>query len=238
MGDIGACLWAINERLGAEHRAEADLFAAVRSMLTAEIGENQAHDDGFPVKPQRILHDLRAEMGDEDIVISDVGAHKMWAARQYPAFAPNTCIISNGFCSMAMSLPGSIAAKLTHPDRRVVALQGDGGFLMNVQELATAVQYGVAAVQLVWEDSAYGLIEWKQMAGYGRTSHTSFVNPDLVALGRAFGAHARRVGSAAELRPALAEAFAAEDLPSVIVVPVDYSENMLLTRRLGEMLAR
>ncbi|HEX2062894.1 MAG TPA: acetolactate synthase large subunit [Acidimicrobiales bacterium] len=237
VGDIAACLWAINEQLEDQHRKDdVKAFAKVREQLSYELLEEACEDDAFPMKPQRILHDLRLEMGDEDIVVCDVGAHKMWTARHYPTYAPNTCIISNGFCSMAIALPGSVATKLVHSERKVVGLQGDGGFLMNVQELATAVQYNVPAVQLVWEDSEYGLIRWKQVVEFGKHSHTEFVNPDLVSLGQAFGAHAERVGGADELRPALRRAFSVADRPSVIVVPVDYGENMKLTKRLGEML--
>jgi len=239
VGDIAACLWAINEGLGDAHRkADVKLFGEVRNRLEFELTEENCEDDGFPMKPQRILHDVRLEMRDHDILISDVGAHKMWTARQYPAYEPNTCIISNGFCSMAIALPGSIAAKLVHPDRRVLALQGDGGFMMNLQELGTAVEHGVAAVQLIWEDSGFGLIAWKQSVNLGRTSHTEFRNPDLVALAEAFGAHAERVTEPDGLRPALRRAFEVSDRPSVIVVPVDYRENLKLTERLGQVLAR
>lgn len=239
VGDIAAALWAINERLGDEHRkADVPLYANVREKLVHELTVESADDDGFPMKPQRILHDLRQELDDHDIVISDVGAHKMWTARHYPTYEPNTCIISNGFCSMAGSLPGSIAAKLVCPDRRVVALQGDGGFMMNVQELATAAMYEVPAVQLVWEDGGYGLIEWKQTLGFGRSSHTKFRNPDFVQLGEAFGCFTRRIEAADELRPALREAFAQTDRPSLIIVPVDYRENLELSERCGAILPR
>ncbi len=239
VGDIAAALWAINERLGDEHRkADVPLYADVRRRLVQELTVESAEDDGFPMKPQRILHDLRQEMDDHDIVISDVGAHKMWTARHYPAYEPNTCIISNGFCSMAGSLPGSIAAKLVHPDRRVVALQGDGGFMMNVQELATAAMYDVPAVQLVWEDGGYGLIEWKQTLGFGKSSHTKFQNPDFVQLGEAFGCFTRRIEAADDLRPTLREAFAQTDRPSLIIVPVDYRENLELSERCGAILPR
>lgn len=239
VGDIAAALWAINERLGDEHRkADVALYADVREKLLYELTVESADDDGFPMKPQRILHDLRQEMDDHDIVISDVGAHKMWTARHYPTYEPNTCIISNGFCSMAGSLPGSIAAKLVYPDRRVVALQGDGGFMMNVQELATAAMYDVPAVQLVWEDGGYGLIEWKQTLGFGTSSHTKFQNPDFVQLGEAFGCFTRRIEAADDLRPTLREAFAQTDRPSLIIVPVDYRENLELSERCGAILPR
>ncbi|CAN5861953.1 acetolactate synthase large subunit [soil metagenome] len=238
VGDIAACLWAINERVTDAHRKPGvELFSKVREQLDVELLEESCEDGSFPMKPQRILHDVCLELADEDILISDVGAHKMWTARQYPTYAPNTCIISNGFCSMAIALPGSIAAKLVHPERRVLALQGDAGFMMNVQELATAVEQRVAAVQLIWEDSGFGLIEWKQMVNLGRSSHTRFRNPDLVALGEAFGAHAERVTEPDGLRPALRRAFDVADRPSVVVVPVDYRENLKLTERLGGVLA-
>ena len=238
VGDIAAALWAITEGLTDAHRGkDAAAFAEVRETLTKELVEDHALDPGFPMKPQRIIHDLREEMGDTDILLSDVGAHKMWVARHYRSFAPNSVIISNGFCSMGIALPGAIGAKLVHPDRNVVGLAGDGGFLMNLQELATAAQYGVATVNLIWEDSGYGLIAWKQAAQFGATSHTDFVNPDLLAVSKAFGCHAVRIESSDQLRPALKEAFAVTDRPSVIIVPVDYSENLALTKRLGGLLA-
>lgn len=236
VGDVAAALWAMNERLGSEHKTSGSDFAQVREMLTQELVHEYADDPGFPMKPQRILSDLRREMGPEDILISDVGAHKMWVARHYPTYAPNSCIISNGFCSMGIALPGAIGAKLVHPERHVVGLCGDGGFMMNVQELATAVQYKVPAILLVWEDSEYGLVKWKQEAIYGKHSYVRFTNPDLVDLSRSFGCFAKRVSSPEELRPILREAFEVRDCPSVIVVPVDYAENMRLTQRLGELL--
>jgi len=238
VGDIAACLWAINERLDDQHRkGDIAAFRKVRERLTKELTEDHCTDDGFPMKPQRILHDIRLELRDHDVLISDVGAHKMWTARQYVTYEPNTCIISNGFCSMAIALPGSIGAKLACPERRVVGLQGDGGFMMNVQELATAVQYELSVVQVVWEDNEYGLIRWKQELGHGVHSHTEFRNPDLVKLATAFGAWAKRVNKPGELRPALRKAFSFTDRPSVIVVPVDYSENLKLSKRLGGMSA-
>ena len=236
VGDLAGALALINQGLGDAQRVEPGQFADVRETLHQELELEYAEDPGFPVKPQRILADLRKEMRDDDVLISDVGAHKMWVARHYPTYTPNSCIISNGFCSMAIALPGAIATKLVHPARNVVGLCGDGGFLMNVQELATAAQYKIAPVILVWEDSEYGLIKWKQEDQFGRHSHVSFKNPDLVALSRAFGCHAKKLVAADDLRGALREAFAIDDRPSVIIVPVDYDENMKLTRRLGELL--
>ena len=187
--------------------------------------------DGHPLPPQRVLHDIRAAMGAEDILISDVGAHKMWAARLYPCLEPNTCIISNGFASMGIALPGAIGAKLLFPERRVLALNGDGGFLMNSQEMETAVRVGANIVVLVWRDETFGLIKWKQLSQFGRTSHIDFGNPDFVQYARSFGWAADRVDEASELAPALEAAFNA-GRPALIDVPVDASENLKLTERL------
>ncbi len=236
VGDVAGALALINQGLGDAQRKEPHQFADVRETLHRELELEYADDEGFPVKPQRILADLRKEMRDDDVLISDVGAHKMWVARHYPTYTPNSCVISNGFCSMAIALPGAIATKMVHPERNVVGLCGDGGFLMNVQELATAAQYKVAPVILVWEDGEYGLIKWKQQDQFGKSSHISFRNPDLVELSRAFGCHAQKLKAGDDLRGALREAFAIDDRPSVIIVPVDYDENMKLTRRLGELL--
>lgn len=243
VGDVAATLWAINEGLTeAHHFPDFDGHARARRNLTEEINDAGAAAEretgDFPMKPQRILADLRAEMDDEDILISDVGAHKMWIARHYPTYAPNTCIISNGFCSMGIAVPGSVSASLVAGDRRVVGISGDGGFLMHGAELATATRLGVAPVNLVWEDNDYGLISWKQEVEFGRHFGTEFKTPDLVKISEGLGCHARRLGGADELRPALKEAFDRRDKPSVIVVPVDYSENVKLTKRLGQLIAR
>jgi acetolactate synthase I/II/III large subunit len=166
--------------------------------------------------------------------VSDVGAHKLWLARMFPCEFPNTCIISNGFASMGIGLPGAIAAKLAFPERRVVTVTGDGGFLMNVQELETAVREHVPIVILVWRDNGYGVIRWNQMVRFGRTNLVDFGNPDLVALAESFGAVGLRVSEASELRPCLTEAFESTR-PVVIDCPVDYSENIKLTERLNAL---
>jgi acetolactate synthase-1/2/3 large subunit len=155
----------------------------------------------------------------------------MWMARMFPSELPNTCIISNGYAAMGIGLPGAIAAKLAYPDRRVVRVTGDGGFLMNVQELETAVREHVAIVVLVWRDNGYGVIRWNQQRLFGRTGLVDFGNPDLVELAQSFGAEGMRVTAPSELRPCLIEAFE-YDRPVVIDCPVDYSENMKLTERL------
>lgn len=208
-------------------------FAVLRQYILEQIEEGST-DDTFPIKPQRILRELRGVMGREDILISDVGTHKLWVARTFPAYEPNTVLISNGFAAMGFALPAAIAAKLAHPERRVVAVCGDGGFLMNVQELETAHRLGVALVCVIFRDGGYNLIEWKQQKQMGRTAGVRFGNPDFVALAQAFGARGVSVGSARELRPALTEALAHRG-PSIVDVPVDYGENARLTERLGNL---
>jgi acetolactate synthase-1/2/3 large subunit len=208
-------------------------FLTLRRFILEQLEEGST-DDTFPLKPQRILRDLRAQMGRDDILISDVGSHKLWIARTYPAYEPNTVLISNGFAAMGFALPAAISAKLVHPERKVVAVSGDGGFLMNCQELETAQRLGLAIVNVIFRDGGYNLIQWKQQTHLGRESGVTFGNPDFVELARAFGAKGYRVESARQLGPILAEALAHTG-PSIVDVPVDYRENAKLTARLGQL---
>jgi acetolactate synthase I/II/III large subunit len=173
-------------------------------------------------------------MGEEDIVLCDTGVAKMWMSRLYPTYRPNTCLVSNGLATMAFALPGAIAAKLVHPERRVVAAVGDGAFLMSVAELETAIREHVHFVVLVWVDGGYGLIRWKEEIQLGRTAAVSFGNPDFVRLAESFGAKGYEIGAAAELLPTLEKALSDETV-SVIACPVDYSENARLIERLGAL---
>jgi acetolactate synthase-1/2/3 large subunit len=210
----------------------------LRPLRDALIEEMRLHskDRAFPVKPQKIIWDLRTAMALEDIVICDVGAHKMWMARMFRCEHPNTCIISNGFASMGIAVPGAIAAKLAYPERSVVAVTGDAGFMMNSQEIETAMRLKTPIVILIWNDSGYGLIEWKQMNCFGRKSHVDFNNPDFVQYAQSFGAKGYRISHSDELLTVLRQALA-DNTVSIIDCPVDYSENLRLTEKLGEMIA-
>ena len=240
IGDIRTALSALTAGLTAAHTDRTDNYtetmSGVRQTMKGELAEHN-EDDGFPMKPQRILSDLRSVMRADDILISDVGAHKMWVARQYPAYEPATCVISNGFCSMSGAMPGAMAAKRVYPDRKVVALCGDGGFMMNVQDMITAVRYHMPITVLLWVDEQYGLIKWKQEAAFGKYSHIDLVNPDFVKLADSFGWQSIEVKAAGELIPALDKAFKETAKPTLVIVPVDYDENMKLTKRLGEIIA-
>lgn len=232
-GVIGNIAESLNSIAELATPQETFAASALRQTIVEELG-NHANDESFPLKPQKILADLRKVLEPDDIVVSDVGAHKMWVARMYPAERPNTCIISNGFASMGIGLPGAIAAKICHPERTAVTVTGDAGFLMNVQELETAVRIGTPIVVLIWNDSKYGLIEWHQLRHFGRPSHIDFGNPDFVKLAESFGARGYRVTAAEELEPILRRAIADGGV-AVIDCPVDYSENMKLTERLGQL---
>jgi acetolactate synthase-1/2/3 large subunit len=230
VGDITSSLDALAHR-ATPHSAKP--VSRFRQMLREEL-EQGRHDTSFPLKPQRILADLRAALADDDIVISDVGAHKLWLARLFPCLLPNTCIISNGFAAMGMAVPGAVAAKLIHPSRRVVAVTGDGGFLMNSQELETAARMETPFVVLIFNDHGYGLIRWKQMLQFSRPAFIDFKNPDVVKYAESFGANGFPIQSAAQLAPTLRAALNSNKL-SIIDCPVDASENLRLTQRLGTL---
>lgn len=232
VGDITTSLDALALRV-TPHAATRSMARPFHRMLLAEL-EQGGGDTSFPLKPQKILADLRAALADDDIVISDVGAHKVWLARLFPCYQPNTCIISNGFASMGMAVPGAVAAKLVHPDRRVVAVTGDGGFLMNSQELETAVRMKTPFVVLVFNDGGYGLIRWKQMQAFGRPAFVDFNNPDIVKYAESFGANGFSIEAADQLAPVLRAARNTNKL-TVIDCPVDASENLRLTQRLGKL---
>ena len=230
VGDIKHSLIRIGE-LATPHQGHH--MRALRKSLIEEMNHH-AEDMDYPVKPQKIIWDLRTALELEDIVICDVGAHKMWMARMFRCEYPNTCIISNGFASMGIALPGAIAAKMLYPERTVVAVTGDAGFMMNSQEIETAMRIGTPIVILIWNDNGYGLIEWKQMSTYKRASHINFGNPDFVKYAESFGARGFRVEATEQLPAILKEAISANTV-SVIDCPVDYRENMKLTEQLGNL---
>ena len=189
-------------------------------------------DDHFPMRPPRVLWDIREALGRDDILVSDVGLHKLWIGRMFPAHEPGTVLIANGLAGMGFALPTAIGAKLVHPDRNVVAVSGDGGFLMNCQELETARRLGTAVVNVIWENAQFGSIVWKQDKKFGRHFGVDFGNPDFVKLAEAFGLPAWRCSSADDFPRLLADALA-KDVPSVIVVPIDYSIDVAISETLG-----
>jgi acetolactate synthase-1/2/3 large subunit len=230
-GDIGESLDAIGEAASRLPRREREQPG---ERYVREELESGAGDDAFPLRPQRIVHDVREALGREDIVLCDTGGVKMWMARLFPTYEPNTCLISNGLATMAFSLPGAFAAKLVRPERKVLAAIGDGAFLMSAAEIETAVREKVHLVVLVWVDGGYGLIGWKQEVHLGRRAAVSFGNPDFVRFTESFGAKGYEITDASELLPTLRKALD-DDAVSVIAVPVDYTENARLVERLGAL---
>lgn len=233
LGVVGNIRHSLNRIAALTTPHEGKALRILRDSLIKEMNLHR-DDTEFPVKPQKIIWDLRTAMDLEDIVICDVGAHKMWMSRMFRCEYPNTCIISNGFASMGIAVPGAIAAKLAHPERKVVAVTGDAGFLMNSQEIETAMRLKIPIVILIWNDASYGLIEWKQQNEFGRTSHVEFTNPDFVQYAQSFGAVGVRVEQTEQLMSILKEALA-RDTVTVIDCPVDYRENLKLTETLGQL---
>ncbi len=204
-------------------------FSKIKEEVDWRI-EQFTDDKSYPIKPEKLIHDVRSVLSSEDILISDVGAHKLWIAKIFKTFNPNTCIISNGFCSMGFALPGSIGAQLACPSRKVVAMCGDGGFLMNVQELETAVRLQLPIIIVVWCDSDLGVISTKQRLELGRSVFTNFNNPDFVKLAESFGAKGYRVTSTDEFSYVLREAIKSLHTPVVIAIDIDADRNELLFR--------
>jgi acetolactate synthase-1/2/3 large subunit len=194
--------------------------------------EGARDDDHFPAQPPRALWEIRRALGREDMLISDVGLHKLWIARMFPAHEPNTVMIANGLAGMGIAVPTAIAAKLVHPERKVVTVNGDGGFLMNFQELETARRLGTATVNIVWENRQFGSIVWKQDRKFGRHFGVDFTNPDFVALGESFGLPSWRCESIDDFSEYLDRALGL-DVPSLIVLPIDYSLDVTISEELG-----
>lgn len=240
IGDLAHTITMIMERI-TEHSEQHgplnfDLSQqrATREQMSRELAAHCDDDAEGRLKPQKILWDARTVMGADDILLSDVGAHKMWIARHYQCHQPNTCLIPNGFAAMGFALPGAIAASMVYPQRRILAICGDGGFLMNVQEMETARRLGVNCTVMVWEDREYGLIAWKQDNEFGHHTELAFDNPQWMQLAQAFGWNGHNIDRSADIRPVLERALN-EPGPSLVVVPVDYRENSKLTARLGDI---
>lgn len=236
VGDLAHGLWMLNERVGRDGAPEYELSvqADVRRRMQEDFAEYAEDDTEGSIRPQKALWDVRQALGPSDILLSGVGAHKMWVARYYQCNEPNTCLIPNGFCSMGLPLPGAIAAHMVHPDRKIFAIAGDGDFLMNVQEMETARRLNADMTVMVWEDGGYGLISWKQEQEFSRHTDLAFGNPDWLDLAKSFGWKAEYVSKSSALRDAI-DAALSHAGPSLIVVPIDYRENMALTKRLGDI---
>ncbi|MEM5329046.1 acetolactate synthase large subunit [Paraburkholderia sp. JHI2823] len=230
VGDIANAVWQLKERLKPrEHAWDFARFEEIKRHFEAHLARGQ-HDERFPMYPVRLVHDVYAAMPEDGILCLDNGMYKIWFARYYRAREPNSLLLDNALASMGAGLPSAIATKIVHPARKVVAVCGDGGFMMNSQELETAVRLKLDLVVLLLRDDAFGMIRWKQenmnFPDYGMTLQ----NPDFVDYARSYGAHGHRVGAADALRP-LVEQCLAQPGVHVIDVPIDYSDNERVLNR-------
>lgn len=258
VGDLAHTLWMLNERSERDGIDESSFdhehAQGARRAMAEDLTRHAADDTEGLIRPQKAIWDARQVLGPSDILLPDVGAHKMWAARYYHCHEPNTYLISNGFCSMGFAFPGAIAAQLVHPDRRVLAICGDAGFLMNVQEMETARRLDADIAVMVWEDNDYGLISWKQRTSFGHKVDMTFGNPDWSQLAEGFGWKGHRCERSTELASPLSEPgpslvsipidyreiqcrprALSHRPPSLVSIPIDYGENDLLTERLGRI---
>jgi acetolactate synthase-1/2/3 large subunit len=229
IGDV----YHVLSRLGEEcrHVPHSGGSERLREVVMGRF-EAAKDDDQFPMQPPRALYEIRRALGRDDILVSDVGLHKLWIGRMFPAYEPNTVLIANGLAGMGFAVPAAIAAKLVHPDRNVVSVNGDGGFLMNVQELETAMRLKTPVVNVIWENQQFGSIVWKQDNKFGRHFGVDFTNPDFVKLAESFGMPAWRIGAVDEFGDRLRHALTL-DVPSLIVLPIDYSIDVAISEELG-----
>jgi acetolactate synthase I/II/III large subunit len=208
-----------------------DRASELRASITAKLDSWRKQSEGT-LKPPAILQELRETLTHDDVLVSDVGAHKIWIGRFFETYRPRTFFVSNGLASMGIAIPGGVAIKLVAPKTRVVTLSGDGGFLMSVHELETAKRENAATVNLVFRDGGLGSIRWKQLTRFGRTTGTEFGNPDMLMLAKAFGIHGFKVNAISEFQSILEEALKLNE-PSLVDIPVDYSDNPFLSQQMG-----
>ena len=232
VGDIGEALNRLLKKVKVAHDSESAKTLRCEIFKSFEEG---IHDTRFPMNPERIIYELREMMDPADILISDVGVHKLLISRQFQAYRPNTVIISNGFAAMGIALPGAIAAKLVFPERKIVTVSGDGGFLMNFQELETAVRLKLPMVNIIFRDDGYGLIQFKQEKEFGRSYGVELGNPNFVKLAESFGAIGVTIDSANAFKPALKEALHQKG-PVVIDIKVNYRETFDKLMEMGSFI--
>nr|WP_263600886.1 acetolactate synthase large subunit [Microbulbifer agarilyticus] len=237
VGDIANSLWQIKEKLEPQSHWSFTDAHRIRDALRKHIVDG-AQDASFPVKTQRLIKEVREAVPDNGIIALDNGMYKIWFARNYQAHKPNTVLLDNALATMGAGLPSAMAAKLVHPDRSVVAICGDGGFMMNSQELETAVRLQLDLVILILRDDGYGMIKWKQSQMNFHDFGLDFGNPDFVAYAESYGASGHRIEHTEDVRPTI-ERCMQEGGIHLIDIPMDYSDNdRILNREIRELSAK
>ncbi|MDG2127219.1 MAG: acetolactate synthase large subunit [Fuerstiella sp.] len=237
VGDIANSLWQIGEAITPQPHWDFSRFLRSRNAGEAHVALG-IDDDRFPIYPQRLVADVRKVMPADGIIALDNGVYKIWFARNYKAYEPNTVLLDNALATMGAGLPSAMAARLVYPDRRITAICGDGGFMMNSQELETAVRLGMQLVVVILRDDAYGMIKWKQAHMNLKPFGLDYGNPDFVKYAESYGAHGHRVKSAATLLSTLEQCHESPGV-HVIDVPIDYSENdQILNREIQRLSSR
>ncbi|MEP1765981.1 MAG: acetolactate synthase large subunit [Sulfitobacter sp.] len=223
VGDLAASVKKLQAALGESLEVDLSYFKTIKAEVEKHLAEG-VDDPRFPITPQRFVADTRKAMGDKDIIALDNGIYKIWYARNYKAYEPNTVLLDNALATMGAGLPSAMAAAFLYPDRRVMAICGDGGFMMNSQEIETAIRMKLNLVVMVLNDSSYGMIRWKQSAAGFEDWGLEFGNPDFVKYAESYGATGHRITAADDLVPTIENAFTAGGV-HLIDLPVDYSEN-------------
>ncbi|MCZ6766338.1 MAG: acetolactate synthase large subunit [bacterium] len=223
VGDIANTIWQLSERIHVQENWDFSYFMKVREYVEEHTQEG-ADDPRFPIYPQRLVADVRRAMPSDGIIALDNGVYKIWFARNYKAYEPNTVLLDNALATMGAGLPSAMVAQVVHPERRVMAICGDGGFMMNSQELETAVRYGMDLVVMIIRDDAYGMIKWKQAQMGFECFGLDLKNPDFVKYAEAYGAHGHRIERTEDLLPLLEDCYLGKGV-HVVDVPVDYSDN-------------
>lgn len=233
VGDIGNAMWKIKEAIAVQPHWDFSYFLKVKKDLDEHL-ERDSKSNAFPLIPQRIVQDVRAAMPDDGIITLDNGMYKIWFARHYKAYGQNTILLDNALATMGAGLPSAMAAHMVYPERNVITIAGDGGFMMNSQELETAVRLNMNLVILILNDSGYGMIKWKQAAMGHENFGLEFGNPDFVKYAESYGAEGYCIQSAEELLPKLQECLNKPGV-QVLEIPLDYTDNhRVLTKELSQ----
>jgi acetolactate synthase-1/2/3 large subunit len=236
VGDIANSIWQMKEDILPQKKWDFDRMLRARAAEVAHT-EKSIHDLRCPIYPQYLVNQVRKAVPADGIICLDNGVYKIWFARNYLAYAPNTVLLDNALATMGAGLPSAMASSMVYPDRKVMAICGDGGFMMNSQELETAVRLGLNIVVLILNDNSYGMIRWKQANMGFKDWGLTYGNPDFVKYAEAYGAIGHRVTSAEELPALINQALHSKGV-HVIDVPIDYSDNdLILNRQIKELSA-